>query len=194
MKEILNSPYKKFFLIGLLCHVVASWFSIGYHQIDEHFMILEFANFKFGTVPERVFPWEFVAKIRPTLQPTFAHFAFQFFKSIGIDNPFFQVFLLRLFTAIIAWYVACKAALRFSSTFQNAKVAFWAIASIACLWFMPYLQVRFSSENYAGIAFVAALLFIPSIQNKENIQGKTWEWLLMGFLLSGSFYFRFQIC
>ena len=134
-----------------------------------------------------------MAKIRPTLQPTFAHFAFQFFKTIGIDNPFFQVFLLRLFTAIIAWYVACKAALRFSSTFQNAKVAFWAIASIACLWFMPYLQVRFSSENYAGIAFVAALLFIPSIQNKANIQGKTWQWLMMGFLLSCSFYFRFQI-
>lgn len=193
MKEILNSPYKKFFFIGLLCHIVASWFSIGYHQIDEHFMILEFSNFKFGTVPQRVFPWEFMAKIRPTLQPTFAHFAFQFFRSIGIENPFFQVFLLRFFTAIIAWFVACKAALRFSSTFTNPKVAFWAITSIACLWFMPYLQVRFSSENYAGISFIAALLVVPSISNRDNIKAGFGQWLLMGFLLSCSFYFRFQM-
>ena len=193
MKEILHSPFKKFFLIGLLCHIVASWFSIGYHQIDEHFMILEFSNFKFGTVPQRVFPWEFVAKIRPTLQPSFAHFAFQFFRSIGIDNPFFQVFLLRLFSAIIAWYVACKIALRFSSSFTNPTVVYWATASIACFWFMPYLQVRFSSENYAAISFAAALLAVPSIAQAQNIKGKIGQWLLMGFFLSCSFYFRFQM-
>ena len=193
MKEILNSPYKKFFFIGLLCHIVASWFSIGYHQIDEHFMILEFSNFKFGTVPERVYPWEFVGKLRPTLQPSIAYFSFQFFQSLGIINPFFQVFLLRLGTAIIAWYVSCKIALQFSSSIRNQKVQFLWLASATCLWFMPYLNVRFSSENFASISFVAALLVVPSIQDRLNIKAGAGKWLLMGFLLSCSFYFRFQM-
>jgi GPI mannosyltransferase 3 len=193
MKEIWDSPFKKVFLIGLLCNIVASWFSIGYHQIDEHFMILEFSNFKFGTVPERVFPWEFTGKLRPTLQPTIAYFAFQLFQSLGIYNPFFQVFLLRLFSALLAWFVACKTALRFAPSLQNPKIQFWWITSVACLWFMPYLQVRFSSENFAGIAFMAALLVVPSISSIQKINASKWQWLLMGFLLSSSFYFRFQI-
>jgi GPI mannosyltransferase 3 len=193
MKEILNSPYKKFFFIGLLCHIVASWFSIGYHQIDEHFMILEFSNFKFGTVPERVYPWEFVGKLRPTLQPSIAYFSFQLLQSLGLYNPFIQVFLLRLATALLGWFVACKAALRFSAAFQQPKVVFWAVTSIACLWFMPYLQVRFSSENYAGIALTAALLVVPSIDHPKSIKSNPFNWLLMGFLLACSFYFRFQM-
>lgn len=193
MKEIWNSPFKKFFIIGLVCHIVASWYSIGYHQIDEHFMILEYANYKFGTVPERVFPWEYLGKLRPTLQPTFAHFSFKAMQSIGIGNPFFQVFVLRLLTAILAWWVSCMAALKFGLQYQNRKVQYWSIAAIACLWFMPYLQVRFSSENYAGISFMAALLVVPSIANQTKISATKLQWLLMGFLLSCSFYFRFQI-
>jgi phosphatidylinositol glycan class B len=193
MKELLNSTYQKFFLIGLLCYIVASWFSLGYHQIDEHFMILEYANFKFGLVPKRVYPWEFLSKIRPTLQPTFVYYTLQGFKSLGIIDPFFQVFLLRLFTAILAWFITCKAILRFSKSFLNQKVVFWTIASITCFWFMPYLQVRFSSENYAGITFVIALLVLPSTNNQQNIQSPWWRWMLIGFLLSCSFYFRFQM-
>lgn len=193
MKELLDSPYKKFFLLSLLCNLVASWFSLGYHQIDEHFMILEFASFKFGTVPASVVPWEFTDKIRPTLQPVFAHYVFSLLRTAGVGNPFVQVFLLRACSCILAWYAGCKTALRLAPQLENERPRFWWIVSATCLWFIPYLQVRFSSENFAGIALLAALLCIPGVYRRGAYRESNTRWVAAGFLLGLSFYFRFQM-
>jgi phosphatidylinositol glycan class B len=193
MKELLDSPFKKFFLLSLLCNLIASWFSLGYHQIDEHFMILEFASFKFGTVPASVVPWEFTEQIRPTLQPAFAYYVFSFLRTIGIDDAFVQVFLLRMLSCIAAWYVGCKTALRLAPRLESEQPRFWWLVSATCLWFVPYLQVRFSSENFAGITFLAALLCVPGVYNKSVYRESGGRWILAGLLLGLSFYFRFQM-
>jgi phosphatidylinositol glycan class B len=193
MKEIWQSTHRKFFLLGLLCIVVASWCSIGYHQMDEHYMILEYANYKFGLVPTRVYPWEFLQKIRPALQPTMVYFIIQFLKSIGLQDAFVQVFLLRLLAGVLAWFVYTKAALRLSLNLVDIKIKSWWLIGIATFWFIPYLNVRFSSENFAGISFVAALLFLPDVFKRGAIKASAMQYVLAGFCLASAFYFRFQI-
>lgn len=193
MKEILHSPYKKFFLFGLLCIVVSSWFSMGYQQMDEHFMILEFSNYRLGLAPQNTIPWEYTEKIRPSLQPTIAHSVFQAFHAIGIHSPFFHVFVLRLLAGLLAWFVSCKVALRLAGTMADETVRKWWIMAVSCLWFMPYLGVRFSSENFAGFTLMAGLLVVPGIFKRGNIIAANARWFFSGLLLASAFYFRFQI-
>jgi phosphatidylinositol glycan class B len=58
---------------------------------------------------------------------------------------------------------------------------------------MPYLNVRFSSENCAGIAFLVSLLCVPGIFRRGVIDARPGHWLACGFFLALSFYFRFQM-
>lgn len=193
MKEIWNSSYRNIFLFGLLCIIIAAWYSIGFHQIDEHFMILEFANFKYGTVPQRVVPWEFTEQIRPTLLPTVVYCLFQFFKAIHINDPFLQVFLLRLLVGILSWFVVSKIAIIVAQYLQDKTVQRWWMTAVNCLWFIPYLQVRVSSENLAGMCLLASFLVVSNIFDKTKVEASNSRWFFAGLLLAGSFYFRFQI-
>src|SRR5919206_4106439 len=64
---------KYWLLIGLAFHLVAAYFNAGYYHYDEHFQILEFANYKLGRVPAESLAWEFHEKIRPWFQPAMAY-------------------------------------------------------------------------------------------------------------------------
>jgi phosphatidylinositol glycan class B len=161
--------------------------------MDEHYMILEYANYKFGLVPYSVYPWEFLQKIRPALQPTIAYYVFQILRSIGLQDAFVQVFILRLIAGCLAWFVYTKVALRLSAHLADIKIKSLWLMSITTLWFIPYLNVRFSSENFAGISFMAALLFIPDVFKRTSIKARSMQYVLAGFFLASAFYFRFQI-
>lgn len=194
MKEILKSPFRKYFLIGLSAILIASWFSLGFQQMDEHFMILEYANYKFGLVPASEVPWEYTEKVRPCLQPTIAYYTFRLFKSIGIHDPFFHVFILRMLSGMLAWFVSCKLALSLTKTMRNADAQKWTLLAFSCLWFFAYIHVRFSSENMAGICFAGGLLCIPGVFTPGiKTDAPAGRWILAGLLFGLSFYFRFQI-
>ncbi len=57
--------------MSLILHLICTYFSVGYHSIDEYFQILEFLNFKLGQSPESALPVEFAERMRPWLQPAF---------------------------------------------------------------------------------------------------------------------------
>src|ERR1700757_3211135 len=121
MRELIRSPYAKIFLLGLLVFVVAAFFSVGYHQPDEHFQILEFCNYKLGRSPAADLALEFKTQSRPTLQPYIAYVIIKALSAIGIENPFTWAFVLRLLTAISAWFIICKLSLLFVNDFVSEK-------------------------------------------------------------------------
>ncbi len=55
--------------ISLICHLLATWLSVGHHSVDEYFQILEFLSYKRGLTPAYDLPVEFHEKMRPWLQP-----------------------------------------------------------------------------------------------------------------------------
>ncbi len=192
MRELIRSPYAKIFLLGLLVFITAAFFSMGYHQPDEHFQILEFCNYKLGRSPAADLALEFRTQSRPTLQPYIAYAIIKGLSTIGIENPFTWAFVLRLLTAISAWFVICKLSLLFVNDFAAEKGKKIFIQMSLLLWFVPYLCVRFSSENLSAITLLYAIYFLLSYL-KQNAQNKIALLVLTGLLLGFSFFFRFQI-
>jgi len=191
MRAILQSIYAKYFLWALLVTIIAACFSSGHHHPDEHFQILEFANYKLGNSPAADLPWEFAAKERPGLQPFIAYCFISGFNFIGIYSPFIITFLLRLLIGLLGWFVTCKLVIVLLQTFYTNKGKKIFVLLSFFLWFIPYVNVRFSSENTATISFLYALYFLLKTYN-NNFQ-KNASFFIAGFLLALSFFFRFQI-
>ncbi len=47
------------YLTGAAVLLITALFSVGYHQFDEHFQILEFASEKLGLIEAEHLPWEY---------------------------------------------------------------------------------------------------------------------------------------
>jgi len=212
---IFKSPYSRYFAAGLFIFLAASFFTIGYHHPDEHFQVLEFANYKLGNSPVSDLPWEFNSRVRPTLQPFIAYLAIKCLTFVGIKNPFTYAFVLRALTGLFAWYIISKMSLLLLNHFttETGKKSF--IIMNFFLWYMPYISVRYSSESLSGLTFLCALYCILifyrySEEKKENFlltanPSKNFEYLpaeskyntgfliCSGIFLGFSIFFRFQI-
>jgi len=90
---------KKTVILGAVLLVIAAFFSTGFHQIDEHFQILEFAGLKLGLTTQSELPWEYHQRLRPALQPYIAILVFKMFSLVGLENPFFVSTTLRVLSA-----------------------------------------------------------------------------------------------
>lgn len=189
MKKLTNF---NLFILGLVVYGLTAWCSEGYHHPDEHFQLLELANYKLGGTPATDLSWEFAERIRPGLQPGLAYAAISGLKALGIESPFTQAFWLRLLSGWWMWLVIFGWAKQLGRAFNEERLTKLLLWSAMLLWFMPYLGVRFSSENWAGGSCLAGLLLVTQfIDNEKNRVG--WRLLMGGLLLGLSFFFRFQM-
>ena len=92
-----------FFALLIFCTTACN--SHGYFHGDEHYQIIEFAGVKLGTHQSSELAWEFSEKLRPSLQTTLVFFIISILKIINVINPYTQLFILRLITALFAIYV-----------------------------------------------------------------------------------------
>ncbi len=74
------------FLLAIAVYVITAYNSLGYHQADEHYQIIEFAGTKLGTHMAEDLPWEYRDQIRPTLQPTMVYAIFKTLNAFSITN------------------------------------------------------------------------------------------------------------
>ena len=176
-------------LLGIVVVVVSSTAvnSVGYHHADEHYQIIEFANYFLGNVTADQLPWEFKARIRPSVQPLLAAGFIKANGLMGISDPFNVLVLLRLATALFGLWVYINFIKTWLSREEEEQSnALLIITSAMFLWFMPYLLVRFSSENLGSLFFLWAITQYFSVKNRNQL-------VLFGFLLAMSFVFRFQM-
>ena len=185
MKSIRTWIGRHLFSIGVVIYGITAWCSEGYHHPDEHFQIIEFANYKLGRTPVADLPWEFSAEIRPALQPMLTYGFLQAAESLGLTNPFTQIFLLRLLTGWLCLWVYFQWSHWLALALNDDRVGVWLRWAVVFLWFMPYLSVRFSSENLAGLALWSGLLLVLKRNNKGLF--------LAGILLGLSLFLRFQM-
>ena len=165
MNDIINSKYARRFFGGLTLTIICAWFSTGFYHVDEHLQVLEFANGKMasttlshqGTLSGAEMPWEFHDRLRATLLPDIVYGLAKIMDLFGFYNPFTLTFLLRLFTGVVSWFIICKFCLLLLPNFKTPEGERIFIIMGMFMWFVPYLNVRFTSENISGI-----LLFIFS--------------------------------
>jgi phosphatidylinositol glycan class B len=177
------------YLIGaaaLITYAVAAWFSKGYYHPDEHFQILEFADLKLGKLSSQELPWEYAAGMRSSFQPWIAYLSIKGLNLAGCSNPYFQTFLLRLCTALFAVYsISCFVKANMKSVPGNLRPGYVLLSYF--LWFLPFINVRFSSEAWAGLWFLLAVSQISA--DRPLAAG---EWLKLGIFSGIAFLCRFQ--
>ena len=179
-------------ILGALLCVIAAWYTIGYHHPDEHFQIWEFAHYKMGRIPASCLPWEFPAQMRPGLQPFLAYSVILTFEALGLTDPFLQVFFTRLVCGLAALWVYWSWTKWLSKDFTNPHSLRWMRLGLLFFWLMPYLNVRFSSENTSAICFFGGLLLL--LTTMDGSPGRKPIGLITAGVLRGlSFFFRYQI-
>lgn len=185
--KLYQSPYYKWFLLALVVQLATAWFSIGHHHPDEHFQVLEFANYKMGYSGSADLSWEYERKCRPALQPLAVYSIGKALSALGLYNPFAVTFLLRLIMGILTWWIACRLIMLLLPEFltQRGKQIFVWCGLL--LWFVPYIGVRFSAENVAGACFWLGTLLL--IKPRKHVVA----FIGVGILLGLSLYLRIQM-
>jgi len=183
----INSFNRYVFIAGVIVYMAAAYIGTGYFHADEHYQIIEFANSRIQDYAANEYAWEFEAASRSAIQPMMAYWVFAFCKWISVTDPYMLAFLLRALTGITALLAIRSFTRAVSGTIEPGFRKVFLIASYF-LWFLPLVNVRFSSEVWAGIAlvFAAAILVDPK---KKELK----HFFLIGLLLAFSFLFRFQL-
>lgn len=169
-------------IAALLIYIIAAYHCLGYYHPDEHYQLIEFAGLKTGDNKQVDLAWEYNAQIRPALQPYICLGIFRVLALINITDPYMCAFALRLVTAILAVLIIRKFIQSQLPAF-DIKQQYSFILLSYFLWFMPYLNTRFSSEIWAGLSFLLGATIIS--KDKKG-------YFLAGCLMGLAFLFRFQ--
>jgi GPI mannosyltransferase 3 len=175
---------------SLVLHLLAAFFSTGYHHYDEHYQVLEWAGLKLGLTPRGHLAWEYPAQIRSWVQPAFAFVVSRGLEAFGGFNPFWASYVLRSVFALLGWCTTVGLVRCCEFWFPDPKIRKSAVLATCLAWFVPYLHARYSSENGAQIFFLLGML--PLIQWVALGKGTKHPGFLSGAFWGVAFQCRFQ--
>ncbi|HHZ64062.1 MAG TPA: hypothetical protein EYN38_03250 [Flavobacteriales bacterium] len=178
---------RKIFLLSILVYIIAGVFSVGNYHADEHYQILEYAGTKLGLTDGSTLSWEYQLQIRSALQPGIAYISTIFLNSLGISSPFSAATFLRLLSAALS-LLSIHLFLKAFIDKVNPK---WKSGFAMCallLWFTVFVNVRFSSENWAGTCFLIGISLLQLPFGKGSLR-----WLCIGMIFGAAFLFRNQV-
>ena len=190
---------KKHLFLAILALLTACWFSVGFHQGDEHFQLLEFAGYKLGFISAEQLPWEFGERMRPATQPAIAYALHRVVGLFGEVNPYYFAFLLRLISAAGFVLLAVKVFERYARKMPTERLLGWLALGLLFNWCSVYSGIRFSGENWAGMAFAFGLLLYPAAvpERKDTFTpvraGGKFACFAAGLLFGLAFLFRYQV-
>ncbi len=190
MKILEFKNIKWLLLITLILHLITSIYSVGFHHLDEHYQIIEFANYKLGNNLPSEMPWEFEAKLRPALQPAIAFSIIKFSQTIGVTDPFTQAIFLRILSSLLSLLSVLMLLYAFKEEVKSKTLLKWFLYLSFFLWFAVYAQVRFSSEGWSGSFFFIGFALIYYFRNKGL---STFNLINIGIIFGFAFIFRYQV-
>ncbi len=184
--KIETDRFKTYSLVVFLLLVLINSINslIGYHP-DQHYQIIEFANFKLGRIEASEVAWEYHYQERQGLQPFLIYVYLKVLYALGISDPVKLTQILRVITGL--FFTFCLT--RFiNSTLHLFKPAFQKayIASSYFFWFIPCYYVHFASETFAQSLMLLGCAFLLSDRNTQG------QLVLIGLLFGLAFFARFQ--
>ena len=206
-QSLTYNQYKwRIFLIAIALHLMASFFSEGYHKLDEHDGIVISTSYLLGDVAkEALSPGETKAMIRSWLQPSIYAFFLLPLKKVGLSNPFTITFIMRIINMLLGLFALYKISDLINPITSHDKERKLYVSVLFLFWLFPFLHVRTTSESLSGIFYVLALSLIVKKLNlnileapKSFIKNKKFQMKLcdsfaIGFLFSLSFTIRIQM-
>lgn len=152
--------FKKWFLFSAVFHLVAVIFSEGFHRPDEHLGMLRYVYFKLGQYPASELSWEFPVMIRNWVQPGFYYLFAKTSYLLGLENPFFITFILRLVSSSIGFFAMYVTALITLKTFKRKNLHQLSFLFMGFLWFFPFIHARATAESFGIYSFIFGFYFL----------------------------------
>jgi hypothetical protein len=190
-KYYIDHPLRTIIFTALIVQLLASIFSEGYGMHDDHFLIIESASsWADGYDYNDWLPWNqkeklAVAKGHSLTYPGVIYLIFEGLQFLNIDNPKFQMFIIRIFQSML-WLIAILYAFKISQKISNlatAKKVSWLLTIGALI---PFLSVR----NLVEMTCIPFLLIgIWHIV----LDKKYWHFIIAGISLGMAFTIRYQI-
>lgn len=189
----------KHLYLALAVLLVSCWNSVGFHQSDEHWQILEFASYKLGNTPLENLAWEFGEQMRPALQPFMVYLSYRAFSVFGEVNPHWFTFFLRLVSAAMFLLIVFQLFRRYAPVFSPELKRLLGLF-LLFHWVSVYVGIRFSGENWSGMLTVLGFLVYPipaTTSGKQQLtptkNGPAWWCFAAGLLFGASFLLRYQM-
>src|SRR5664279_4308965 len=133
-QSLIDYPWLVAFSVGLVLRVVLPWISHGFRYTDEHWQVIEPANYLLHGVWKRTWEWEPQTGGRSWIYPWLVSQPMRLAEWLGILDPiwilsFVRTFhgILAAFTVPLAWYT--------TRAMGSARAAAWCAWMIA-VW--PY--------------------------------------------------------
>jgi phosphatidylinositol glycan class B len=192
---ILSEQWVGAFVVAVLVvHAVAAWCNIGFLNSDEHYQIIEFAQYKLGRQQYAALAWEFPARMRPALQPWLAAGVIVADRAVGIVSPFVVASSLRLLSTVLALWVSLELCVRVLPAIGDRWLRRAALYASFLAWMAPTVHARFSSENWGGALLVGGLcLVLDALDAWPTRRGRAIGLAsVAGLVWSAAFYCRFQ--
>ncbi|MFA8449539.1 MAG: glycosyltransferase family 39 protein [Bacteroidales bacterium] len=187
-----ESPLKLIIGIALFFRIIAAFFSKGFGMHDDHFLIIEASkSWVDGYDYNHWLPWS-PGNVGPEGHSFFYvgihYLLFSFFKLIGVQNPQFQMLIIRI---LHAFYSLLIVSISFNITkkISNLKNARIVGIFLATYFILPFLSVRNLVEVVCVPLLLAGISKTINFENKEkNMLPLIWA----GFLFGLAFSVRFQ--
>jgi|GEM_PF-814065 len=180
-------------LAVFLVFSVSAFVIVGWIHTDEHYQILEFANYKRGLIESKYLTWEFQDRIRPAIQPATAFVLLEFLDSIQISNPFSQTLILRLISVALFILCAYRLYLALKEDFRSKFFQYLYFAATFLVYIFPLSNGRFTSENWSSCIYILGFAGLyPFIKRNSLRVIDTKHALLIGVIFGLSFLFRYQ--
>jgi phosphatidylinositol glycan class B len=175
---------------GIITHLLAAFFSVGYHQCDELFQVYEFAGYKLGLNNAQELPWEFGARMRSGIQPLIVYGATKALAAISVHNPFTVAFVLRLLQSFLSLAAVLVFLRAIEKEMRLPQAKLWLLGASLLGWCLPYFHARFSAENFSATLF---LLGLAMLLHELPAKNRARVFLAAGALFGIAFVCRFQM-
>ena len=183
-----GTDLNKIIPLVIIVYCVCAVFSTGYLHPDEHFQILEAANFLVNGVWFK--SWEWSAGMRSWFLPMIYAIPLIALKTIGITSAAKIAMGLRFFTMCFAFIKLIFFYKILEIIFASRRTRLAVFSLYALFWHSPFLAVRTSSENWGEIFIVIALYFVlKSEKNDWNRRHSVQSGVFAGL----AFMARFQM-
>lgn len=177
---------KKYIAIGLIFHIIAIIFSIGFYRHDEQREILQMVGHKLEMYDASYLSFQFHSEIRPVLQPMFYVWCSQIYLFFFDLNPHHLAVLLRLVSSLFGISSLWVLYKTFEDKLKNIENQTWYFFFAGLLYFLPFLHARTSNENLSASFFIFGLYFL---RNKETWKNAFYAGMMFGIC----FVLRFQL-
>lgn len=166
---MLTTKSKKYILIGIVFHLIAAFFSIGFYSHDEQRQILQTVGHLLDQYDASYMSYQYSVALRSLLQPAFYAFISKIYLLFSHYDPNHLALLYRIVSSMIGASSLWVLYKTFENELSDEKYQSLYFFFAGLLYFLPFLHARTSNENFSSSFFIFGLYYLKNHSKWKNI-------------------------